>query len=259
MARPLGAGGGDTEEEGVEQETPVSSIPATIQAHVSSPGKRLWDRDKAQKLQEAVDAIFGKATALKGLQFSFTLADPNISGCPLIGCSNGFQTLCGYDMEDIVGRNCRFLVDPVPQGLVDDKVRTMSRDYCQAVLEGKPYTIPPELFQPWMPQNRTSDDGIFCLQMNTRKDGTLFRNMFYLKAMELDDDVYILGLQTEVGDQDSYDAYHEACRLLDENFGQVERVLFSFFWCSGPMRRQEDRQNDDGFPIPGFAKVPVAS
>lgn len=30
--------------------------------------------------------------------------DPRLQGCPLIGCSSGFGTLCGYTMEDIVGR-----------------------------------------------------------------------------------------------------------------------------------------------------------
>ena len=32
--------------------------------------------------------------ALCGMTFSFTIADPRISGCPLIGCSTGFGTLC---------------------------------------------------------------------------------------------------------------------------------------------------------------------
>jgi glycosyltransferase involved in cell wall biosynthesis len=30
--------------------------------------------------------------------------DPRLKGCPLIGCSSGFGSLCGYTMDDIVGR-----------------------------------------------------------------------------------------------------------------------------------------------------------
>ena len=57
---------------------------------------------------------FRSEESLLGLTFSLTIADPRLPDCPLIGCSAGFATLCGYEMEEIVGRNCRFLLDPVP-------------------------------------------------------------------------------------------------------------------------------------------------
>merc|ERR1712151_1076300 len=84
---------------------------------------RAWTRELAKDLQEAVDRIFAKNTKLAKCEFSLTIADPMLDGCPLIGCSTGFGKLCGYDMHEIVGRNCRFLIDPVPKDLVDQKLR----------------------------------------------------------------------------------------------------------------------------------------
>lgn len=207
-----------------------------------------WTADVGRDLQDAVDRIFENAQGLKGLRFSFTIADPGLEGCPLIGCSEGFGTLCGYEMNEIVGRNCRFLVDPVPGEKIDQNVRRIARDYCNAVAAGTEYHVPESLRRPWMPKARAADDGVFCLQMNARKCGTLFRNMFYMKAMELDDQNYIIGLQTEVPQgQDSLPLYHKACRILDANMAQVERVLASAFWCQTSMRRQDDEDVDDGF------------
>ncbi|CAK9109023.1 Phototropin-2 (Non-phototropic hypocotyl protein 1B) (OsNPH1B) [Durusdinium trenchii] len=115
------------------------------------------------------------------MTFSFTIADPRMSGCPLIGCSTGFGTLCGYTMDDIVGRNCRFLVDPVPRDKVDWKMRRHAKDFCEAVRVGKQFRIPDKEREEWMPIGRAGDE-LFCYQVNARKDGSLFNNMFYMKA-----------------------------------------------------------------------------
>jgi len=55
--------------------------------------------------------------ALCGMTFSFTIADPRISGCPLIGCSSGFGTLCSSDIRSR-GRNCT-IGGPVPTIVVN--------------------------------------------------------------------------------------------------------------------------------------------
>jgi len=210
--------------------------------------KKTWTESDGKELQEAVDRIFDHTgDRLKGLQFSFTIADPTLPGCPLIGCSTGFGALCGYEMKDIVGRNCRVLVDPVPRDQVDDDVRRWAWEFSIAVGKGQSYQIPADERKPYMPASRPSDDGIFLMQMNARKDGTLFNNMFYLRAMELDDQQYIIGLQTEICEDSDYEVCHEACKLLDENMVEVEKLFSANFWCNFAMRRQEDRDPDDGF------------
>lgn len=222
----------------------------------SAPGAA-WTLEKSNELQEAIDGIFSEdSDDLKDLKFSFTIADPSLEDCPLIGCSTGFHDLCGYTMHEIVGRNCRFLVDPVPDDYVNINVKRWSRLYCNAVREGKTFTIPENEREGWMPTGRMLDDGIFCIQTNARKDGTLFRNMFYLKDVDLDGKPYIIGLQTEmpsnhedISDEDKgvFTVCHAACRRLDSRMGQVERILSRMFWVSSAMRRQDSTDPDDGF------------
>eukprot|EP00747_Dinoflagellata_sp_TGD_P168925 gnl/TRDRNA2_/TRDRNA2_196530_c0_seq1.p1 gnl/TRDRNA2_/TRDRNA2_196530_c0~~gnl/TRDRNA2_/TRDRNA2_196530_c0_seq1.p1 ORF type:complete len:225 (-),score=15.52 gnl/TRDRNA2_/TRDRNA2_196530_c0_seq1:83-757(-) len=196
---------------------------------------------QVQELEAAVEAIFGSDNRISGLTFSLTIADPKLPGCPLIGCSAGFRTLTGYDMQEIVGRNCRFLVDPVPDELVDTEVRRRASEFCMAVREGKDYRIPKSEWEQWMPTGTPGE--LFCIQINARKDGTLFNNMFYLRSVHLDDHPYIIGLQAEVpeGHQVRSDPQTccKVCSQLNKNMTAVEQILANQFWYSTPLRRQE--------------------
>lgn len=214
-----------------------------------------WTEKHSDDLQKVVDGIFGNDEGkLKGLIFSFTIADPNLEDCPLVGCSTGFGALCGYQMHEIVGRNCRFLVDPVPPELIEDGVRRMARDFCVAVRENREYKLPDTEKEEWMLDTRPSDDGVFCIQTNARKDGTLFKNLFHLKRIELNERPYIIGLQTEVPGElwergPPTEVCRHACRLIDQNMAATERAMASLFWYSAPMRRQEDPDELDGFTM----------
>lgn len=212
--------------------------------------KITWTQEQSQRLQAVCDEIFEQTDGkVSGLRFSFTIADPNIEGCPLIGCSDGFKDLCGYTMQEIVGHNCRFLVEPVPRQLIDPKIRQRARDFCDAVREGRDYVMSEEDYEPWMPELAPDDNGIFCVQVNARKDGSLFKNMFYLKAISLSDSPYIVGLQSELPDTDVSEVLRRARQQLDENMAEVERTLSSMFWFSGGMRRQDDRDPGDGYQL----------
>ncbi|CAE8620638.1 unnamed protein product [Polarella glacialis] len=231
-----------------------------------------WSSEMGAAMQVQIDKIFKEAAmqenidddavfqegdgVLAHLKFSFTLSDPGLKDCPLIGCSDGFSELTGYTMEEIIGRNCRFLVDPVPQEHVENSARMVAREFCIAVKDGEMYTVPDAHREPWMPIVHR-DDGIFCIQTNARKDACLFKNLFHLKKIELDEKVYIVGLQTEMPielwDEDQpeekrQDACRAACRACHKNMGAAEQVMAKHFWFSSPMRRQEDgNDEDDGF------------
>mmetsp|Transcript_37779 Transcript_37779/g.87334 ORF Transcript_37779/g.87334 Transcript_37779/m.87334 type:complete len:476 (+) Transcript_37779:49-1476(+) len=232
----------------------VANWQATVDAFfpflsTSGSGDDMWSAGKSDLLQSAVDRIFaGNGQALSSLAFSFTIADPLLDDCPLVGCSTGFGTLCGYQMEEIVGRNCRFLVDPVPQELVNSQVRQIVREFCQAKRTNDKYKIPRSHLEPWMRQH-SDVDGLFCIQTNARKDGSLFKNMFFLKEVSLSDHPYIVGLQSEVpGNEETHaDECHQACLHLEANMAEVERVLAGLFWYCGGMRRQDDEDLNDGF------------
>eukprot|EP00747_Dinoflagellata_sp_TGD_P179613 gnl/TRDRNA2_/TRDRNA2_30677_c0_seq3.p1 gnl/TRDRNA2_/TRDRNA2_30677_c0~~gnl/TRDRNA2_/TRDRNA2_30677_c0_seq3.p1 ORF type:complete len:317 (-),score=51.17 gnl/TRDRNA2_/TRDRNA2_30677_c0_seq3:15-842(-) len=220
-------------------------------AALSGGAEREKKFDNVDVLQAAVDQVFGRdGGSIAGLSFSLTIADPFLEGCPLIGCSTGFMTLCGYEMEEITGRNCRFLVDPVPPELVDNKARLRAREFCEAIKDGVTYRVPEEEQELWMPTGTNGE--LFCVQMNARKDGSLFRNMFYLRRVDLDDHAYIIGLQAEMpADSDSMmSTCREACKELNKNMTQVEKVLAEKFWYTFPMRRQDhgyQLDDDDDF------------
>lgn len=208
---------------------------------IERPG---WTLDQSDQLQAAVDRIFGTgAASLLGLSFSFTIADPQLEGCPLIGCSSGFTHLCGYEMADIVGRNCRFLVDPVPDELVDKAMRRRCKDYCLAMKDGADYKVPSDEWEPWLPLDRPHNE-LFAVQKNARKNGTLFNNMFYMRNFGLgdfdDEKQYIVALQSELpGGKADLAELCKNMQQLDRNMAMVEQILAQEFIISGPMRRQD--------------------
>jgi len=87
---------------------------------------------------------------------------------------------------------------------------------------------------------------LICIQTNAKKSGELFRNMFYLKQVELDDAPYIIALQAgipeEYGDDLSVQMVQEMChdawKGLAANMSTIEHVLASQFWFQAAMRRQ---------------------
>mmetsp|Transcript_45663 Transcript_45663/g.93261 ORF Transcript_45663/g.93261 Transcript_45663/m.93261 type:complete len:260 (+) Transcript_45663:72-851(+) len=212
----------------------------------SSHGPLRWNTRCSTELQNVIDTFF--IEELYELGFSVTLADPSKADCPLIACSAGFTELTGYSVQEIVGRNCRFLLNGVPSNLIDDTTRVKCRAFCMSSTMGEEYTgasenLPEGLQKPWVELPKGE---MICVQTNARKSGELFRNMFYLKQVELDEAQYILGLQCGLPEEFDLDVdlddlekrCHTAFNKLEENMTLVEQVLAQQFWYSAPMRRQ---------------------
>mmetsp|Transcript_34922 Transcript_34922/g.61365 ORF Transcript_34922/g.61365 Transcript_34922/m.61365 type:complete len:277 (+) Transcript_34922:57-887(+) len=241
----------------VDQKTSIEDDIQRVTGDDLKPASK-WTLEMSDHLQEAVDRIFGTGCeSLLGLNFSFTIADPQLEGCPLIGCSTGFTTLCGYEMSEIVGRNCRFLVDPVPADQVDQAMRRRCRDYCSAIKGGSDYRVPDDEVDPWLPMDRPGNE-FWAVQKNARKNGTLFNNMFYMRAFGLgdfdDERQYIVALQSELlGGKADLARLCQHVRQLDKNMARVEKILGREFIMSGPMRRQDldvaDDDDDDDLAI----------
>jgi len=203
-----------------------------------------WTKETADLLQASVDRIFGNAgKSLLGLEFSFTVADPSIDGCPLVGCSTGFTKLCGYEMHDIVGRNCRFLVDPVPLEHIDKQMKRHVGDFCKAVALNQEYIRPTDELEPWMPVGRPSDE-LVAMQMNSRKDGSLFHNMFYMKVFDVGSELgqekpYIVALQTELaGGKTDLAQVVDNLAKLDAKMDKVKAELTSMFFVQSSLSRK---------------------
>jgi PAS domain S-box-containing protein len=82
---------------------------------------------------------------------SFCVTDPHLEDNPVIYISQGFSVLTGYDYEDIVGKNCRFLQGPETS---KDDVKRIS----DAIKNGKECSVN---------------------LLNYKKDGSTFINEFF--------------------------------------------------------------------------------
>ncbi len=108
------------------------------------------------------DDTQGKGPGLQRLRELFerspvalTLADTSKADAPLILVNSAFLDLTGYDEEDVVGRNCRFL----QSDLENSTQRAEVREVMQRNGQGQ------------------------VVFRNRRKDGTAFDNMLFLQAL----------------------------------------------------------------------------
>jgi len=216
---------------------------------IHKPSVPAWSDARAIEVQEAVDRIFGaNAENLLSLEFSFTIADPCVEDVPLIGCSQGFTKLVGYAVHEIVGRNCRFLIDPVPGELIDPSTRRRCKEYCEAVGDGRQW-IPPCDY-PYAPAGSPCDE-LISMQTNMRKDGTLFNNLFFMKVFEMGSEMgeerpYIVALQSELGGgRDDLEAVAKNLDWLKMNMEKLKDDLSSTFFIECSMDRQlRDDESD---------------
>eukprot|EP00930_Biecheleria_cincta_P001332 TRINITY_DN102466_c0_g1_i1.p1 TRINITY_DN102466_c0_g1~~TRINITY_DN102466_c0_g1_i1.p1 ORF type:complete len:606 (-),score=94.88 TRINITY_DN102466_c0_g1_i1:190-2007(-) len=100
-----------------------------------------------------------------------TLADPSMPDCPLVGCTDGFMLLTGYQKHEIIGQNCRFLgrgvqVDP-----------NLLRALCHAIKNG---------------------DEFVGLLPNRKKSGAVFLNLLQLQSLHICGKRYVIGMQADV-------------------------------------------------------------
>ena len=94
-------------------------------------------------------------SAIRGSQRSFCITDPSLPDNPIVFASPGFLELTGYTMEQVLGKNCRFLqgprTDPGQIGLIR-----------QGLIEGKDISV--------------------CF-INYKADGTEFYNQLFIAGL----------------------------------------------------------------------------
>lgn len=121
------------------------------------------------------DPDYTLVKALQTAQQNFVITDPTLPDNPIVYASGGFLSLTGYQMDQILGRNCRFLQGPDTDPAAVDKIR-------RAIEDGT--------------------DGSVCL-LNYRADGSTFWNQFFIAALRGADGniVNYVGVQCKVSEE----------------------------------------------------------
>ncbi len=120
------------------------------------------------------DPDYSLVKALQTAQQNFVISDPSIPDNPIVYASQGFLTLTGYSLNEVLGRNCRFLQGPDTDPKAVDKIRN-------GIEKGEDTTV---------------------VLLNYRKDGTKFWNQFFIAALRDGEGniVNYLGVQCKVSE-----------------------------------------------------------
>ena len=115
---------------------------------------------------------FRLMSALSSSQQNFAISDPSLPDNPIVYVSQGFLDLTGYTLDQVLGRNCRFLQGPGTDQSAVDIIR-------KGVREGVDTSV--------------------CL-LNYKADGTPFWNQFFVAALRDAENnvVNFVGVQCEV-------------------------------------------------------------
>ncbi|WHY73471.1 PAS domain-containing protein [Fictibacillus enclensis] len=116
--------------------------------------------------------------ALDFTRVGITITDPSLSDNPIIYVNEGFLSMAGYEYEEVIGKNCRFL-----QG--EDTDKDSVREIKEALQDKKKISIK---------------------LRNYRKDGTPFWNDLTIDPfyMEEEGKYYFIGIQNDITKQEEY-------------------------------------------------------
>ncbi len=123
-----------------------------------------------------------------------TLSDPDQPDNPIVYANEAFELITGYDREEIVGRNCRFLQGHDRDQPEIERIREALRDHTSVTVTLRNY----------------------------RKDGELFMNQFSIRPL-FDQNgklIYYLGTQYDVTEQLRAE---DELRRLNELLAEADR------------------------------------
>jgi len=140
------------------------------------------------------DPDFSFIKALQTAQQNFVVTDPSLPDNPIVYATQGFLNLTGYTLDQVLGRNCRFLQGPETDPKAVEKIR-------QSIEQGTDMSV--------------------CL-LNYRVDGTTFWNQFFIAALRdaAGNITNYVGVQCKVSDQ--YAA--NVCKKQEEDDSTVMSV-----------------------------------
>ncbi|CAM9772336.1 unnamed protein product, partial [Discosporangium mesarthrocarpum] len=124
------------------------------------------------------DPDYSLVKALQTAQQNFVITDPTLPDNPIVFASQGFLDLTGYTLEQVLGRNCRFLQGPDTDPKAVEKIRKAS-----------------------LIARQNGTDASVCIR-NYRVDGVMFWNQFFIAALRDSEGAVInyVGVQCRVNE-----------------------------------------------------------
>jgi len=152
---------------------------------------------------------------MEGINDPALLVDAICKDCPIVGATKGFCEMTGYPLEHVLGRNCRMMLDGVPQMAISRSARKNVTNYvemCQVV-------------------GLTNISEVSAVQPNARHDGSHFVNLFLLGLCKVRHRTLILGVQMPLGEglfvRLSQDASRKAIESTRAVFKHIRDRLLS--------------------------------
>jgi len=144
-------------------------------AHAASSANSLIASNSKDANKVLDDPDFSFIKALQTAQQNFVVTDPSLPDNPIVYATQGFLILTGYTLDQVLGRNCRFLQGPETDPKAVEKIR-------RSIEEGTDMSV--------------------CL-LNYRVDGTTFWNQFFIAALRdaAGNITNYVGVQCKVSDQ----------------------------------------------------------
>lgn len=177
----------------------ADTAPGRTQAEGMGTDWRFKADQPGDQFSGASSVLFEQAMAQT--RMAVCLADPAQQDTPIVFANRAFRALTGYDEEEIVGRNCRFLQGPDTDPATVAKIR-------DAI---------------------TNEDVVIVEVLNYRKDGTPFWNALHLGPIYREDGalLYFFGSQWDVTDMRAARAEERHQRLLARELSHRMKNMFS--------------------------------
>lgn len=154
----------------------ASSGGAIVTPTALAPGKQGIIANTSSDANKVLDdPDFNFIKALQTAQQNFVVTDPSLPDNPIVYATQGFLNLTGYTLDQVLGRNCRFLQGPETDPKAVDKIR-------KAIEAGVDMSV--------------------CL-LNYRADGSTFWNQFFIAALRdaAGNVTNYVGVQCKVSDE----------------------------------------------------------
>ena len=139
--------------------------------------------------------------AMAQTRMAICLSDPSKDGFPIVFANRAFRTLTGYDEDEILGRNCRFLQGA---GTDQDSVRQIREALAK-------------------------EEVVVVELLNYRKDGSAFWNALHLGPIYNDEGrlVYFFGSQWDVSDVKAARAEEHHARAMARELSHRMKNMFA--------------------------------